>query len=137
VSGRTGSWRHKWRDRAQLLEAEALVGEGHVPLFVDEHGTLLETSTSNVVFVDGSSLVVPPSSAEVLPGVALEVLLERARELGHEVVERPVGLGDALELPVAVTNSLRGIRPARSLDGVRLPGVPPWVGDVFDSTRHD
>jgi len=111
---------HKWADRGWLEEVEARLGE-EVPLIVGEDGHVLEAGRANVFLVLDGALVTPPADSRILPGTARAATIELARELGVEVVERPISVH---ELPVAeavfLTSSVRGLRPARSLDGAPL-----------------
>ena len=117
VTGRTGPWDHKWCDRRQIAAAEELVGPGRMPVFADEAGHLLETSTGNLVVVRGDRLSTPPLSADLLPGVTREVLLERAAGLGLTVDERPLTAADLGGACAFTTSSLAGVVPVATLDG--------------------
>lgn len=114
VGGRTGDWDHKWCDRTQLEAAEALVGPGRVPLFVTADGHVLETSRANVVVVEPGRLLVPPPSADALPGVTLSVLLERA---GLPVEQVPLTVDDLAGRVVVVASSIAGVTPVADVDG--------------------
>jgi branched-chain amino acid aminotransferase len=63
-----------------------------------EHRWIEELSGMNVVFVArgpaGPTLVTPPTGGTVLDGVTRRSLLELARTLGYDVVERPVSLDE-------------------------------------------
>lgn len=121
VTGRTGSWRHKWCDRRQVAEAEQLVGADRVPVFAADDGRLLETATANLLVVDGTTLLTPPLSDDLLPGVTREVVLAAAASLGLAVEERDLRAGDVLGRPALTTSSLVGVVPVARLDGQALP----------------
>ena len=53
-------------------------------------GFLTEATASNVFIIVGSTLVTPPLSNYILPGITREAILEMAREAGIECDERPV-----------------------------------------------
>lgn len=121
VAGRTGPWHHKWCDRRQVAEAEELVGEGRVPLFVAADGRLLETTTANLLVLDGTTLLTPPLSDHLLPGVTREMVLAAAAALGLTVEECDLRAGDVLGRPALTTSSLTGVVAVASLDGEPLP----------------
>jgi branched-subunit amino acid aminotransferase/4-amino-4-deoxychorismate lyase len=111
---------HKWADRGWLEEVEAELGE-EVPLIVDGDGHALEAGRANVFLVLDGVLVTPPADSRILPGTARAATIELARELGIEVAERPISLHEVRSAEgVFLTSSVRGLRPARSLDGAPL-----------------
>ena len=102
---------HKWRDRRLLDElAERL---GAVPLIVDLDGDVLEAAASNVFVVEGTHLVTPPLDGRQLPGTV------RARVLAlHPAREERLTLDRiAAADEVLLASSIRGIYPARLVDG--------------------
>jgi len=111
---------HKLADRAWLERVEAEIG-AQVPLILGPDGEVLEAGRANVFAVLGGALATPPLDGRILAGTARASTLELAAELGIAAAERTLGLaelGGAEE--VFLTSSLRGIRPARSLDGEPL-----------------
>jgi len=116
---------HKWADRTALAELESSVGPGALPLLVDHDGGVLEGSRANVFVLDQDALLTPPADGRILPGVARACVLARARALGIETREEPLTLAQLSAAgEVFMTGSVRGIEPARSLDGapLRAPG---------------
>jgi para-aminobenzoate synthetase/4-amino-4-deoxychorismate lyase len=111
---------HKWVDRGWLEEVEEELGE-EVPLIVDGDGHVLEAGRANVFLVRDGTLITPPADSRILPGTARAATIELAAELGIEVAERPISLHDVRAADaVFLTSSVRGLRPARSLDGAEL-----------------
>ena len=118
-----GGWSgaHKWADRNWLEAQEASAGEA-VPLLVGDDGQVLEAARANVFAVIDGVLATPPADGRILPGTARTATLELAAELGIEAAVRPLTPADLLASgEVFLTSSIRGIRPARSLDGTPLP----------------
>lgn len=113
---------HKWADRGWLEEIEAKFGE-ELPLIVDADGQVLEAGRANVFAVVDGGLVTPPADERILPGTARAATIEIAGELGIPVAERGLTLADLRAADdVFLTSSVRGLRPARSLDGADLHG---------------
>jgi branched-chain amino acid aminotransferase len=83
-------------------------------------GLVGEATNANVVALIGELAVTPPVDG-LLPGVTRALVLELLPTLGVPVEQRPLRLD---ELPgargVLLTASLRGLVPARSLDGSAL-----------------
>jgi para-aminobenzoate synthetase/4-amino-4-deoxychorismate lyase len=113
---------HKLADRGWLEAKEAELGEA-VPLLVGADGAVLEAGRANVFCVLDGALATPPLDGRILPGTARAATVELAGELGIEVAGRPLSLDDLVRSgEVFLTSSVRGIRPARSLDGEPLRG---------------
>ncbi len=118
VEGGLGA--HKWSDRTLLERAEADVPEA-VPLLLGGEGALLEASRGNVFLVAGGALATPPTDGRILPGIARRAAIEVARRQGVEVREAELRLEDLLEAEeVFLTGSVRGVEPARTVDGARV-----------------
>jgi len=118
-----GAWSgaHKWTDRDWLERTEARLGE-EIPLLVDAEGNVLEAGRANVFAVLNGALVTPPADGRILPGTARAATLALAANLDIEAVERPLPLAELRDADeVFLTSSVRGLRPARRLDGTDLP----------------
>jgi para-aminobenzoate synthetase / 4-amino-4-deoxychorismate lyase len=136
VAGGVGA--HKWADRTGLLQLEAGVPRGCVPLILDAGGVVLEASRSNVFAVEGGVLLTPRCDGRILPGVARARVIAAAAALGIEVREVELTLevlkasGEAF-----LTNALRGVEPVASVDAVRLGPAGQAVREIAASIRRD
>jgi branched-chain amino acid aminotransferase len=64
-------------------------------LFLNMRGTLSEATTSNVFIVAGGRLVTPPTTADILPGITRQTVIELAeQELNIPTDEREIRLSD-------------------------------------------
>jgi para-aminobenzoate synthetase / 4-amino-4-deoxychorismate lyase len=124
-----GLGRHKWADRRALGEAPG----GTVPLLLDRGEQVLEAGRANVFAVRGEVLITPSADGRILPGIARAGAIAAAEEAGIEVTEGSLSREELLEADeVFLTGSVRGVEPARSLDGKALPptgGLSRRVGD--------
>lgn len=112
---------HKLADRDWLERTEAELGAA-VPLLIGADGAVLEAGRANLFAVLDGALATPPLDGRILAGTARAATVELAGELGLEVAARPLTLADLQHSgEVFLTSSVRGIRPARSLDGEPLP----------------
>jgi len=127
-----GLGRHKWADRRLLGE----VAGGPVALLVDR-GEVLEAGRANVFVAVGSALFTPADDGRILPGIARSGAIVAARAAGIEVSERALGRDELLAAEeVFLTGSVRGVEPARTLDGVPLPGAGPLSRRVGEGLRR-
>jgi branched-chain amino acid aminotransferase len=87
-------------------------------------GLVGEATNANVVALIGDLAVTPPVDG-VLPGVTRSLVMQLLPGLGVAVEQRPLGLDElAGSRGVLLTNSLRALVPARSLDGSALAQPP-------------
>lgn len=112
-----GLGRHKWVDRSRLPEPPA----GTLLLLLDADDSVLEAGRANVFLATDGALATPPLDGRILAGVTRAVVIELARKEGLEMQERRIGRDELLDADeVFLTGSVRGIEPARSLDGTDL-----------------
>jgi branched-chain amino acid aminotransferase len=86
-------------------------------LFLDTQGHCSEATASNLFARIGDTLVTPPPTCGVLPGITRAVVLERARSLGVAVAERVLELDELRAADEAfLTSSLRTLAPLVRVD---------------------
>lgn len=128
-----GLGRHKWADRRPLEGVSA----GTVPLLFDRGDEILEAGRANLFAVVGQVLRTPAADGRILPGIARAGAIAAAREAGIEVLEQTLTRADLLAADeVFLTGSVRGVEPARSLDGVPLPAAAPISRRVAAGLRQ-
>ena len=109
---------------AAWLEAQR-IGQDEA-LFLDTEGHCSEATSSNLFIVTGGLLITPPLSCAALPGITRATVLELARDLSLEALERPFGEGELIAADEAfLTSSLRGIAPLVSLAGTPIGSGTP------------
>lgn len=93
-------------------------------LFTAENGRVLEATGSNIFAAFGERLVTPPLDDGILAGVTRKHVMAVADEIGFDVDEAPLRVGDLSGADeVVLTSSLREVYPARSIDGMSLKRV--------------
>src|ERR1044071_5505711 len=113
-----GLGRHKWADRRPLGEAAGTP----VSLLFDRDDEVLEAGRANVFVAVGQVLVTPAADGRILPGTTRAAAIAIAEKDGIEVQEQRLGREELLAADeFFLTGSVRGIEPARSLDGRELP----------------
>jgi len=73
-----------------LAKIEAVKNGYDEAIFLDSHGFVSEGSGENIFIVRDGVLYTPPVSASILIGITRESVIELARDLGYEVVERSI-----------------------------------------------
>jgi para-aminobenzoate synthetase/4-amino-4-deoxychorismate lyase len=115
VPGGLGS--HKLVDRPALPDST----DAAVPLLLEPDGEILEAGRANVFVAQRGVLVTPSADGRILPGLTRAAAVAVARDEAIEVEERALSRDELLEADeVFLTGSVRGVEPARSLDGAPL-----------------
>lgn len=104
---------------ANVLAKQAARGaRAFEALLVDDEGIVAEGSSTNVWAVLGGTLVTPPLSPRVLPGVMRATLLRLAAAEGFGVTERSFNLDDAIAADELMLSSTTvPVLPVVQLDG--------------------
>jgi branched-subunit amino acid aminotransferase/4-amino-4-deoxychorismate lyase len=123
---------HKWADRGFLAEARG----APVPLLFDAGDEVLEAGRGNLFAAVGEVLRTPALDGRILPGTARAAAIGVARDEGIEVLEECLTRGDLFAADeVFLTGSVRGVEPARSLDGAPLPAGEELSRRVGEALR--
>lgn len=105
-------------------------------LLFDVNGNPCEGSRANLFLIVGSTLVTPPLSGPIVPGIMRAVVTETARAEGWHVEERNLDAHDFERASeVFLTNSVRGIMPVG-----QILGSIAWksaVGEFQSQRLHD
>ncbi|HLL86833.1 MAG TPA: branched-chain amino acid transaminase [Thermoleophilaceae bacterium] len=108
-------------------------------ILLDDKGHVCEGTGENVFVVRHGRIVTPPQTASILDGVNRRCVLEIARDLGIEVVERDIARAElSLADEVFLTGTAAELTPVREVDdrpvGSGEPGpVTREVQRVFDA----
>ena len=102
-------------------------------LILNTQGRVACSTIANIFILKGNRLTTPPLSEGCLPGIIRALMLEIAPDLGLEVTESPILRGELIAADaVFLTNSVRFIRRAISLDGINLPSHDGEVAKLQD-----
>jgi branched-chain amino acid aminotransferase len=95
-------------------------------LLEDAEGRILEGATSNVFAVLGGTLLTPPETAPILPGITRAHVLRIAQAFGLPVELRTLRKAELAQADeVFISSSIRELVPVVRIDGQRVgPGVP-------------
>ncbi len=106
---------------SQLIKLEALAGGYAEGIALDFFGMVSEGSGENIFLVRDKTVLTPPLSAALLPGVTRSVVMTIARDIGYTVVEMNIPremLFTAEE--VFFTGTAAEITPVRSVDRIDI-----------------
>jgi len=99
-----------------LLMQEARASGAHEAILHRDH-LVTEASTSNVFVIRGQSLMTPPLSDLILPGITRHLVIEMASQIGLNVIEEPIHVDSLPDADgVFVSSSTRGLMPIVELD---------------------
>jgi para-aminobenzoate synthetase/4-amino-4-deoxychorismate lyase len=133
VAGGLGE--HKWADR-RLLDQAAAAAPGELPLLLDADGAVLEASRASVFVVGEDRLLTPSTDGRILPSIARQQVIEVASAAGIATSEERLTLADLRAREVFLTGSVRGVEPARMLDGAELAPPGELSGEIAAGLRH-
>jgi branched-chain amino acid aminotransferase len=103
-------------------------------ILLDEHGNVCEGTGENVFVVRDGLIATPPRSASILEGITRSSVIQIARDLGFELVERDIARG---ELTVAdevfLTGTAAELTPVREIDDHPIGPPGPVTRTIQDT----
>ena len=126
-----------------LAKLEAISAGADDAIMLDNRGFVSEATGENVFIVKNGKIMTPPPTSGVLLGITRNCIIELARKLGYEVMEReltPFELITADE--VFLTGTAAEIVPVESVNGrkigTRVPGpVTERLIKEFEKLKGD
>jgi len=125
-----------------LMKNEALLNGYDDAIALDEHGHVTEGTVANIFMVKNGALITPSIFSDVLEGITRDTVIKIGRELGLEIIERPI---DRSELYIAdemfVCGSSARIISILSIDkriiGKKVCGpITKKVSDMYDAVQQ-
>ncbi|MEM7795384.1 MAG: branched-chain amino acid transaminase [Cyanobacteria bacterium P01_C01_bin.118] len=146
VSCRVSSW-YRQEDRSlplrgkisgayitsSLAKTEAVEAGFDEAILMNSQGKVSEASGMNIFIVRNGKLIAPGFEQDILEGITRDSVLQIAKDLGIDVVERPV---DKSELLIADEVFLSGtaakVTPVRQVENYTLSTVRPVTDQIRD-----
>lgn len=101
-----------------LAKIEALSYGVEEAIMPNEHGYVAEASTENIFIVKNNKIITPPVNAGILKGITRDTVIDIAKELGYEVVERNITVHELFNADeVFVTGTAAEIVPIIKING--------------------
>jgi branched-chain amino acid aminotransferase len=123
-----------------LAKIEATKSGYEEAILLDDHGHVCEGTGENVFMVKDGVISTPPQSASILDGINRKSVIQIARDLRYELVERDIARAElVLADEVFLTGTAAEVVPLRSLDDIEIgaPGeITRQVQNVFDDALH-
>jgi len=111
---------------SMLATHEARRGGYDEAIMLTDDGYVADGPGENVFIVKDGEIATPPLSTSILPGITRETIMQLARDLGHEVVEKSIIRPDLyLADEVFMTGTATEVAPVKSVDDQEL-----GVGEV-------
>ncbi len=123
-----------------LAKIESMKAGYEEAILLDDKGHVCEGTGENVFVVKEGAIHTPPQASSILDGINRKSVMQIARDLGYEVVERDIARA---ELPLAdevfLTGTAAELTPVREVDDIEIgpPGpVTRAVQRTFDDALH-
>ncbi|MGC4052627.1 MAG: aminotransferase class IV [Paludibaculum sp.] len=116
----TGTKTTSWANNLVWYEEAHQRGQDEVVL-LNERGEVCECTSANIFACYGDRAVTPPLSSGCLPGITRQILVEKIKISGIQVIERPISL-DELERAdgIFITSSTRDLLPVSEVEGLSI-----------------
>jgi branched-chain amino acid aminotransferase len=149
IRARVSSWRRISPDSLQpmskasgqylnsvLAKIEAQKSGYEEAILLDDKGYVCEGTGENIFVVKDGVINTPPQTASILDGISRKSIIQIARDLGIEVLERDIARSElALADEVFLTGTAAELTPMRSIDDIEIgpPGaITRQVQGVFE-----
>lgn len=125
-----------------LAKVESVKAGYQESILLDAHGMVCEGTGENIYIVREGVVLTPPQTAGILDGISRKSIIQIARDLGYEVVERNLARAEMyLADEVFLSGTAAELVPAREIDdhaiGNGRPGpITTELQRVFDDALH-
>jgi branched-chain amino acid aminotransferase len=125
-----------------LAKIEASKAGYQEAILLDAQGFVCEGSGENIFVVRDGAIMTPPQTAGILDGISRKSIIQIARDLGYEVVERGLARAELyLADEVFLSGTAAELVPVREIDDHAIgrggPGpVTQELQRVFDDALH-
>ncbi|HZT07659.1 MAG TPA: branched-chain amino acid transaminase, partial [Chloroflexota bacterium] len=121
-----------------LAKIEASKAGYDEAILLDSHGFVCEGSGENIYAVRNGTIITPPQTAGILDGISRRSIIQIARDLGYELIERDLARAELyMADEVFLTGTAAELVPVRELDDHPIGGGRPGpitkeIQRVFD-----
>jgi branched-chain amino acid aminotransferase len=123
-----------------LAKIEATKSGYDEGILLDDKGHVCEGTGENVFVIKDRVIHTPGQASSILDGINRKSVIQIARDLGHEVVERDIARAElALADEVFLTGTAAELTPLREIDDIEIGPPGPITREVqgaFDDALH-
>jgi branched-chain amino acid aminotransferase len=123
-----------------LAKIEAQKSGYEEAILLDDKGHVCEGTGENVYIVRDGVIYTPPATASILWGINRMSILELAKDLGHEVVERDIARAEmALADEMFLSGTAAELVPVREIDDIEIGPPGPITRELqgaFEDALH-
>ena len=125
-----------------LAKVEASKGGYEEAILLDSRGMVCEGSGENLFVVKDGVIATPGFASGILGGITRTSVMQIARDLGHELVERDIARGELyIADEIFMTGTAAELTPLREIDDLPVGSGEPGpitreVGQVFEDALH-
>jgi len=122
-----------------LAKVESIKAGYEEAILLDDHGNVCEGSGENVFVVWEGRIITPPPAASILDGITRKSLIQIAKDLGFEVIERNVARAELyMADEVFMSGTAAELVPVREVDDHTIgDGTPGEVTRAVQSALED
>jgi branched-chain amino acid aminotransferase len=124
-----------------LAKIEAQKSGYEEAILLDDKGHVCEGTGENVYIVRDGVIYTPPATASILWGINRMSIIEIAKDLGYEVVERDIARSElAMADEMFLSGTAAELVPVREIDDIEIgpPGpITREIQGVFEDALHD
>ena len=123
-----------------LAKIEAQKSGYEEAILLDDKGHVCEGTGENIYLVRDGVIYTPPATASILWGINRMSIIEIAKDLGYEVVERDIARAEmALSDEMFLSGTAAELTPVREIDDIVIgpPGpITREIQGVFEDALH-
>jgi branched-chain amino acid aminotransferase len=123
-----------------LAKIESMKAGYEEAILLDHKNHVCEGTGENVFIAVDGVVFTPPQTASILDGINRKSIMQIARDLGYEVVERDIARAElALADEVFLTGTAAELTPLREIDDIEIGPPGPLTREiqrVFDDALH-
>jgi branched-chain amino acid aminotransferase len=123
-----------------LAKIEAQKSGYEEAILLDDKGHVCEGTGENVYVVRDGVIYTPPATASILWGINRMSIIEIAKDLGYEVVERDIARAEmAMADEMFLSGTAAEVVPVREIDDIEIgpPGpITRQIQGAFEDALH-
>jgi branched-chain amino acid aminotransferase len=114
-----------------LAKIESLKAGYEEAILLDDNSNVCEGTGENIFVIKEGVIYTPPQSASILDGISRKSVMQIARDLGYELIERDIARAElAMADEVFLTGTAAELTPLREVDGIAVGPPGPITREI-------